>query len=329
MTASIRERVEQSWAILESPTSRGEFESRELPDMLTPQGPVVLAVEAGSARHLLVPVHPDEDIRPDQKSRAVHLTRKVLLDGGTRRAFVDIRCNIPRLHRIFSQLATAVVERLLSVAGPSAAVCSEVLAEWRELVEFATRDVTEATIIGAFGELWQLSHLVSTDPSAVGFWRGPEHYPQDIIGPGGALEIKSRIVRNRTVRINSLTQLADPGLPLVLVVQSLARHEGGQTLGELLDTMVLRGADRSLLLDKLGLLGIEVDAGFACERRYIVEDEAAFLVDDDFPRLTPADVNQSLKPAIVRVTYELDTTQLAAWRLNPADFVARRSEIIG
>lgn len=329
MTTSIRERVEQSWAILESPTGLGEFESRELSDIHVPEGAVVLAVDAGSIRHLLVPVHPDVQLREDRKSRAVQLGRKVLLDGTIHRAFVDIRCDMPRLHRIFSQLVTAILDRVMNSKDPPEIVCYSVLAEWRKLVEIASRDLNENTIIGAFGELWQLSHLVSISPSAIDYWRGPEKYPQDIIGPGGALEVKSRTVKSRIVTINSLLQLADPGCPLLLVVQSLARHDGGHSLTELVEKMIHRGADQSLLLDKLALLGIDIDASLANERRYIVEDEVGFFIDDYFPRLTPTAINRPLCPAITRVAYDLDLNQLDAWRLSPNDFADQRNAILG
>ncbi|MEW2467650.1 PD-(D/E)XK motif protein [Streptomyces sp. NPDC046994] len=182
--------------------------------------------------------------------------------------------------------------------------------------------------VGLFGELVTLRSLISClgSEDAVGGWLGPVAEEHDFSLGEIDLEVKSTLSENREHWISSLTQLVPTvGKPLWLVSHQLtaAGPSQGKTLAELvsevramLDDIILADFDRRLAA--AGWRGAPAQDG---GRRFRSRTSPVlYLVDETFPRLTPA----SLAGAgahlsfITEVHYRLDLSAMLPSHHTPS-----------
>jgi hypothetical protein len=181
---------------------------------------------------------------------------------------------------------------------------------WQDFMQRARDGVLSAEAeIGLFGELLILSEILKseTPPLAVlNGWEGPIDGLQDFVFGAGAIEVKSTIASEGfPAKIGSLEQLDNSAKqPLFLAGVRLAVGPIGQSLPQQIAVIreQLEGSARELFDSRLVHAGY-LDALEAEYSRMLVHVETKLrLVDEDFPRLTPALVG----PAIRSARYELD-----------------------
>ena len=154
MTDAIR----AAWRTLEvMAAGDGQFRARRIDDELPfLTSASMVAVDWQGLRHLLIPVPDEAVIKTDAASAGVRIGRHVLVDGDSRRLYVDVVCLKPHLNTLFDVIAGEMVEiarRSPLTAVPSA--CRQVLDRWRELIARAVGpSVSTSRLIGAWGELW-------------------------------------------------------------------------------------------------------------------------------------------------------------------------------
>lgn len=327
-----RERIDESWAVIEGLGSRDGYSSRVLPEFETTHGPVLLAADSDGTRHVLVPIDRDDEVKTDRRSQGVQLLRRRLVDTGRTRVFIDIRCPKPSLYRVFNQIAASMLDQLMVSDLSPAKLCARVLESWRALIRQAERPVSKSVLLGAFGELSELLELSRLSSEAAQLWTGPTGEPQDFISAHGAIEVKtSARSPAKRVTINGIDQLDGAGRAfLLLVVQEVKDEATGDSISDQLDQLRDMGAPTELVLDRLSLLGLaELDAPAVAESKFALLRTTAYRVDEQFPRLVPSALRAPLNPSISRVSYELDLEVAKATSLPPAELGRFRRQLVG
>lgn len=318
------EEIEAAWRLLATPKGT-DLAARELPDIKVSEGAVLLALGAGGARHVLIPVKSTTDVREDRRSAGVQLVAHLLLDGPGVKHFIDVTCPRPHLHEVFSLLVAEMLTAVEAAPERPDIACHRVLDRWRELLDHPPSTTPDDdTICGVLGELLHLRELVRRHPAAITRWLGPTGARHDFEAPSVHLEIKT--VRGRgplVVEIHGLDQLeALPDGELALGVLRLEPAvDDGHSIKSLLDEVLALGAEGGRLHALLARAGIGPDCiEAASTRRWRVSEQYLWWVDDNFPRFTRASIVGGTLPAsIVSVRYRLDLSAGVPAPLAPAE----------
>lgn len=303
--------IEAAWTLLATPTGT-DLAARELPDIKVAAGAVLLALGAGDARHVLIPVKSTTEVREDRRSAGVQLVTHLLLDGPGVKHFIDVTCPRPHLHEVFSLLVAEMLAAVEAAPERPDIACHRVLDRWRELLDRPPSAVPDDdTVCGVLGELLHLRALVRRTPAALARWLGPMGARHDFEAPGLHLEVKTTRSRGPlVVEIHGLDQLETPpeGELALAVLRLEQAADGGHTITSLVDELLERGVEAGLLHTLLARAGIGPDRiGPASERAWRVSEEHLWWVDGSFPRLTRSSlVGGTLPPSIVSVRYRLD-----------------------
>jgi hypothetical protein len=186
--------------------------------------------------------------------------------------------------------------------------------------------------VGLFGELAVLLALaVPLSPAtAVAAWRGPDHEEHDFGLPDFDLEVKTTTSEQRTHWISGASQLVPTaGRPLYLV--SLQLTGAGAGPGTTLPELVARARDlagRPAVEAALTSAGYQdAHADLYPARRRQRTDARFFLIDDDFPAITPTRIANAVPSAgfVVDVRYRLDLDDYAD---SPSPFLIPDNEAI-
>jgi hypothetical protein len=168
--------------------------------------------------------------------------------------------------------------------------------------------------LGLLGELCFLVEMLEknwvTPTTIITGWRGPDGDARDNSLGAISVEVKAALATSRKVlKISSLDQLDTEDRQLVVFRYQFSPADGGISLASLIKTIesILRplSAEWSDLWRKLYLLGYDSEADYA-DVGYIEVDKDLYLIEHDFPKLTPTNVS----PAIRKASYEIDCAMI-------------------
>jgi len=171
--------------------------------------------------------------------------------------------------------------------------------------------------IGLFGELVCMQVLLESGfecRNVLMGWCGPDGYPHDFKIGTCDIEVKTSAVRSGKVQISNEFQLDSLGEVLYLAHLDVdARYKGGVTLPEIIGQLRVIFEEVNLLdifFDKLLATGyIEAQQSLYEVTHYSYSDFVFYLVDSDFPRITPG----QLPVGICNVKYQLQLSTCAEW----------------
>ncbi|MEH6671561.1 PD-(D/E)XK motif protein [Halopseudomonas sp.] len=182
---------------------------------------------------------------------------------------------------------------------------------WQEFMQKGREGLSPEAELGLVGELFFLELLHGEGPmlnTIIEAWKGPFHGLHDFELGYGAIEVKATLAKEGfPIRIMSLDQLDDSQhAPLYLIGMRFSVSGTGLTLPALVDRL------RSSYISDTSALQIFEDALLAAgyldlhenlyTRSFSLKETRLYLVDSEFPRLTPF----NLSPAIRRAQYEVD-----------------------
>jgi hypothetical protein len=215
-------------------------------------------------------------------------------------------------------LLTGIADALQVEGVPLASAVSAAVARYREVLTLRPT-LTEQELIGLFGELLFLDHLISRlgPGRAIESWQGPLAEEHDFVFPDLHVEVKTTTNERRRHTIAGVNQLVPlPSRPLHLVSVQLTRTAAdlGLTLASLI------AAVRERLVGYSPKLDLRLDRqGWTSEDADLYQDSwtlrsapRAYAVDDRFPALTP----RLLEPVVPNfglvsdVLYRVDVTDL-------------------
>ncbi|MGC4804159.1 PD-(D/E)XK motif protein [Micromonospora sp. DT233] len=254
-----------------------------------------------------------------------HVNVRTIHHGGRR--MIELIITDPRVFLDAYPLLRAVADRVQLGHQPMTSAVRDTLRQLGHLLQ------PEATLrrsaeTGMLGELCLFTGVVLTAGPAVALqaWRGALSEEHDFGFPGFDVEVKATTYEHRRHTIDSLTQLVPTGkrpLWLVSFQITVAGHDGA-TLPELIGrsrALLSAGADQIRFDDLLHAAGWADRHTTSCSTRWRLRTPpAAFIVDADFPRITPALLQPQTDLArVTDVRYRIDLT---GWpENNPPDLL--------
>lgn len=306
------------WARLESSRPTGENLTARLakPD-LTDR--LLCAVDVDARRHLLVPLHADDQALRDDQSRGLAVdTRELVVQGRGTGRYLEVTCLDVEGFGAFDLIGGEIADGLTRSGASPAETVRRVIAKWRRFWGQVPRPVlSREEQLGLFGELWFLSvwffQRVGAK-EAVHRWRGPFGARHDFEWPSRSVEVKTTTsTRGRVHRINGLDQLEPPEGGELFLFSLRLREEAGAT--NTLSSLV--GSCRSQLAGDLDALSqfetALIKAGYSpahedeySKLRFRILEEALFSVEADFPRLRAAQFGGGIPGGVEHVVYEIN-----------------------
>lgn len=290
-------------------------------------------VSRDGSLHLLI--DPESPLREDLRNPAVAgLRAGLLLDclviGRARQTYIDVRCDSQQFRRVFTVIAKQIALAILrDMALPSVAVNS-VIDIWRRFwLRQPTSALSEDEQLGLIGELTVLERLYREGVrDAVLAWGGPLGSPRDFELRGLGIEVKSTCGTRRRHQVNNIRQLERGDDRVLLLVSLLAQRtsEGGISLPERISLVAgaIQTADeQEVYYDRLAASGYTPahDEEYA-GTRFVLTEPVAFIVDDDFPRITPDMFCNALSSRVYAVHYGVDRDGLRCFQMPSDDFTA-------
>jgi hypothetical protein len=243
--------------------------------------------------------------------------RRVTVPGDDREWF-EIAVDARDMHYEAYVLIESIVDRLRSRTSFRHAV-SESMEGLKDLL-MKRKKLTDEKVTGLIGELLVLEHVIVTvgESEAVGAWLGPHAEQHDFGFEDFDAEVKTTLSEARSHIIGSETQLEPvKDRPLYLVSIQLTRAgsaANGFTLPEAIARVraLLDDTSRAFdsALDELGWS--DVDSDLYSTRFELRSTPQAYLVDDEFPAITSARLDQVVpqRPLVGGVSYRVDVTHL-------------------
>ena len=183
---------------------------------------------------------------------------------------------------------------------------------WQDFMDRRKEGVLSAEAEqGLFGELVMLERMMDAGVPArdiLDAWQGPLDGLQDFILGTGGIEVKTTLSAvGFLAMVSSLEQLdEDLRQPIFLAAVRLALHPSGTTLVEMSDAIRTRLGDNQAALEifetRLMQAGLLRTAAGRYTRRFLHASSAILALQEDFPRLTRANVH----PVIREAWYEID-----------------------
>jgi len=301
--------LEEGWGLLEALNADGHL-LRRVHTLGTET--VYQGINERRQRFLAFPIAIEETVQEDRRSVGLQLTATTLEERNKESRFLTITCGRAHLVDLFSIVVADILEEIATSTLPLNMSCLRVLERWREFLSLDKQPgLTREQMVGLFGELWILRELCRRSPKAMDSWMGPSGHQHDFLGRHVALEVKSSITLQwRFPQINGIKQLAAPQAQELYL--SLLRldipEEGGETVRTLLTELSTLINDRHQLISQLSKIGIgphELES--LSQPRYEVTEHRMYLVDSDFPKITPSGFTGGDAPTGVQdIRYRID-----------------------
>jgi len=316
-----------SWGALDLiDESVRELRAREIDAPLVSGRHAFVAIDWEGFRHLLIPMSEGGPRVTADRGRGIRLARRVLVDEGESRTFLDVACLKPHLHALFDVVAAEMLDRCETATSSEVpAACRGVLEAWRELLDqLDWGEIPLATLAGAWGELWFVRELLRRGAAWTGLWQGPAGSIHDIVAPSGAhLEVKSTTARGPLVaEIHGLGQLDSPASGTLFLGVLRLRHgpDDGESTDDIVRSCVDAGAVHAELIRLLAGVGVNPAATEFTDTRFAVAGTWLFAVAEGFPRVVPASFLAALPAEVTNLTYQLDLTGAQGRALGGSEF---------
>lgn len=247
-----------------------------------------------------------------------------------RELFLSLTLKQPASIDIFLTLAARLTEGLSGVDYPVTGynVIRKVLVVWRTFFASEKKILSGPEQTGLAGELTLANMFMDhgiEEATVTRAWKGSERSHHDFQLPFATVEVKATIAHNiDTVSVSSLRQLDPTGTKKLFLAQiAMDSHDHGeQTLPHLARSIRQRlslfPADRLEFEEKLLASGYrDRDEAHYSRQSFQVRKVRAFLVDENFPKLT----HDSIPEGIVEATYQINLGTVARQALSFADFM--------
>jgi len=290
-------------------------------------GPVLVALDAGGARHLLVRVDHDLAVRLPRPVAGLGLAvRRLHPAGQPDAAWIDLACGDPSWHRTFCGLCADVIGELPAEGPAEPATLLAVLERWRRFWANDRDGLTRDEQLGLLGELWLLLEwLPRLTVNALHAWQGPLRGRHDFVTETVSVEVKTTRTATGPVvhRVARLDQLDEPGtgqlylLSLRAVADPLSRNDLDTLIGRARTAAHNAGATCGALLeDRLQAAGVHRDDVGRYTEPLRIAQQQLYLVGPGFPRLVSGSFAEGLPSGVVDVAYSLDTSACGPWLLS-------------
>jgi hypothetical protein len=188
--------------------------------------------------------------------------------------------------------------------------------------------LTDKEVIGLFGELTLIKELKLKGLDSISdYWNGPIRAAQDFQSELLSIEVKTTSANKiEKVNISSEIQLdSKNGDTLYLVVYRIERNDvTGIRLPQIINEVenLLSESQKKRFDAKLNCLGYSNQDEIKYTKGYFVRERKIYLVDEDFPRITP----DNLAKDISDVKYKLSLNNCDSFLINMMDIIDKVEE---
>jgi hypothetical protein len=310
---------------------------------------VLVGVDDGGSRHLLIPVSDAVDMPRIWRSTSIRVNRRNMR-GSDKVVFtwLDVHCRKAELAGVFALLSAMVIESLENIALEDIEpACIRALDAWRDL--FGNERRSEESVIGLLGEMLVVEKLAASSQTSVfGTWTGPQGGRHDFRNGNLAIEVKTTTRRNgRPAQIHGVLQLLEPsGGELCMAFLRIEPTPGGrESIASVAERLFALGISKSDLMDVLEDFDVADLAEESANATYSMVEDLWFDVSGKrdssggnsaesgescpgFPRIIPASFfSGELQPGITDLRYVVDLAHCKA--MDPGDVISYLSDFLG
>lgn len=197
---------------------------------------------------------------------------------------------------------------------------------WRRLFDKGVGTLlSKEQQLGLYGELYYLRSLLNEgiNPEIIlDCWVGPEGEDKDFKFNDVAVEIKSSVNIEKKCSISNLVQLDETNYKLLFLYTFIfSRTQNGiNTLPNLIKDIQNHLNDMTindLFVSKLLQVGYLESDSVSYTTSYALFEESAFLIKDDFPRITTTNVSRG----VTKASYEIDLNICSKYQVTFKDVV--------
>lgn len=310
---------EVAWAAL-ADARIGESEVRTGPlEICRGRNPLYISLSAEGHRSLLIPLLANEASARPFRTKSVTVGPRNLIGPAGLVAYLEMRCVSIDQNARFAVIADEVVNVVgASPDEPPSDIVAAALARWRNLVSAAAKRMSDAEVVGMWGELRFLLDLTAFDGHAVELWKGPLREHHDFKRDLWALEVKTSLNVGNDVTINGAEQLQEPvGGALHLLHCHIAKVGNGENLTDLLRSLMSNWHCSDETRDALESAGVSLEHFELYDHlRFTRTNLVMYAVGNEFPRITAASFLTGQVPAgTSSLKYQLDLSSAQRWRL--------------
>ncbi|MBO8436569.1 MAG: PD-(D/E)XK motif protein [Spirochaetes bacterium] len=199
----------------------------------------------------------------------------------------------------------------VSFIGSSVEILINRLRRWNIFFKHSPSGVlSKKNQIGLFGELCFIKdNIARSNGLIINCWNGPKGESKDFMFDSFAVEVKTSSQEDhQTIRISNENQLDKAGLKELYLIFNIVNEDqmDGSTLPEFIKEIKVLLKKHHIMIEKFEelLFGIGYDDRFSelYTERFIRSASWIFNVNDDFPKIIPAD----LAKGISNVSYSVD-----------------------
>lgn len=291
-------------------------------EVVTPNGPVVHAIDTEGFATLLVPVPADTDTYVDWQNRSITFGYRTIVIDGIESLFLALQCKVERLLRPFALLVDDILDSVAAFPSDANTIARKTVDRWREMFRENRQPLlSESQLSGLYGELVFLERLASHHGAlSLDSWTGPQGNRHDFELDNASFEVKTTTNHNNmVVAFHGIRQLESTNArPLYVVAHQIERLPQGESLPNLLARIYDSGLDRFELLRKLAEVGYhEIDAVHYNSAKFSILTNKTFLVDENFPRITYETVGSgTFLDKISALQYSVDLGQLKETQMD-------------
>ena len=241
----------------------------------------------------------------------------------TQEAFLMFLLQETKNADIFFTLCNDLIQKTepIKEIGAAMEILFSRLERWRSFLSKTRKNLlSDQEIQGLFAELkfmeQSLDLQLATPTKAIEGWHGPLGGPHDFVFDKSAIEIKSVAgSQSDFVRISSENQMQTHLDRLYLIVFFLARDtdcKAGISLNEMVSTLRKKIADDGLqdAFDKRLIEAGYIDIPEYDLPCFSVAEIRTYLVENDFPRITPDSIPQGIKHVSYKISFSSITDYL-------------------
>jgi hypothetical protein len=269
--------LEASWSVLETAGTDLGIVALPLAAAIPGSRELLLGVENGLHRYLLVGVPPDFHTDRSRVGPGLTLAVRDLVLGDRSGRYIALSCRKPLLNQLFTSLVVDCLNGLESTQTNADVAIDEVIERWEELIDKeAGRSLSREMLTGLAGELLVLTDMQHLGHRALSRWLGPLGGRHDFTNGLVSVEVKSTTSHaGKRVSISGLEQLLpQPGGKLfVEFVRLELVPDNGTSPAELIRAAVNSGISEVQLRARLESLGISSDQWMELEafRFHVIE----------------------------------------------------------
>lgn len=195
------------------------------------------------------------------------------------------------------------------------------LKRWSDLLsKGSSKQMSFQERLGLMGELHMVDWITKNTnipiDVVINGWRGPEGDTNDIGLNGSRLEIKAQLSTQPVgINVSSLSQLADDGRALYVVLHRFSVSTNGITLAHLVKEISTKiGINHNVLMNfqrKLILSGYDENEKY-CNEAMHLDMQWVYEVNSEFPRLQPT----SVPAGISKVSYFIEGSFISPFAID-------------